>query len=758
MAEPEHGLSGEEEPIDRERAIPDGLREGPSGEPPPPPVDTAAQTLPFNELTWENFERLCLSLAEVDGNPQWARRFGVSGQAQDGIDIYSRLNDESYATYQCKRRESIDKNDLIDAVAEFKAGSWAEKSQRFVFCTSKGLVRTELATEIETQADALQEIDVALEVWDSEGLSAKLKTHPGIVEDFFGAAWLEKFFRPEAARELNDREAFAAAGGIEKGSGVRLVTIDWAPSRVQAELEALQSAEGELFALLTDAIGTPPGTDSLGSLLANPPDWLTEASAGLWALLARICENSGAWTAARLAWEGAAKRSEERAAFFLAAGAAAAGVEDDDDSKQRLIEQARAIDPEEPRVLLVDFDDTRPAAERLASLEGLDSEDPEVRSLLAAHRAIAALQLPDLDLAEEQLTQLKADAPESALAVATEVNLAVQRGRFETMASRPIDAPTLRGARSEALKLRDRLLKQHRFEESARLLMLAADASALMGERGQASELLRGADPAELRSRTGAEVLAASAAGRALDYRLALELLESGPNSPGKKLIEAECLEEVGGAIERQQALATLEEIVSEDNSDSSEAAFVRLAATLGGRETAWSEDAATYLREHGHVKAAVVAEVVYQARWHADYEKAEGLLAPHLDLLWAKAARLRLAIQRGRWDPMKEAADDVMGAGPSQQLRLDAGRAYAKSRNFDRAREVLLNVARDPGGPPGIRSEAFRFLLEVVGKEQTDWKFAAELHREWVALDPGNSAASMWAPTIANRLRRRLR
>jgi hypothetical protein len=89
-----------------ENSIPAYLREPPEGEPPEPPVDTAEQMLPFEGLLWENFERLCLRLAELEGEPEHVQQFGTRGQAQSGIDIFSRLEAGSYATYQCKRYET----------------------------------------------------------------------------------------------------------------------------------------------------------------------------------------------------------------------------------------------------------------------------------------------------------------------------------------------------------------------------------------------------------------------------------------------------------------------------------------------------------------------------------------------------------------------------------------------------------------------------------------------------------------------------
>jgi replication-associated recombination protein RarA len=38
-----------------------------------PPVDTRAQVLPFGDLSWQDFERLCLRLAKSDGDAEYWR-------------------------------------------------------------------------------------------------------------------------------------------------------------------------------------------------------------------------------------------------------------------------------------------------------------------------------------------------------------------------------------------------------------------------------------------------------------------------------------------------------------------------------------------------------------------------------------------------------------------------------------------------------------------------------------------------------------
>jgi hypothetical protein len=159
-------------------AIPEYLKLERQGTEPAPPVETSAQVLPFGELLWEDFERLCYRLARLEGEPQRAQLFGTRGQSQSGIDIYSRMFVDSYVTYQCKRYDTFADDDVAKAVAKFLDEEWAAQSQRFVLCTSHSMVRTHRALAIEKAAKDLHHHEpnpIAFDVWDAEELSVKLK-------------------------------------------------------------------------------------------------------------------------------------------------------------------------------------------------------------------------------------------------------------------------------------------------------------------------------------------------------------------------------------------------------------------------------------------------------------------------------------------------------------------------------------------------------------------------------------------------------
>jgi hypothetical protein len=69
----------------------------------PPSVITALQLLPLASLGWDNFERLCLRLAEREADVEYAGLYGVRGQNQQGIDVLVRFSDGGHRLIQCRR-------------------------------------------------------------------------------------------------------------------------------------------------------------------------------------------------------------------------------------------------------------------------------------------------------------------------------------------------------------------------------------------------------------------------------------------------------------------------------------------------------------------------------------------------------------------------------------------------------------------------------------------------------------------------------
>jgi hypothetical protein len=176
--------------------------------PGPPPVTavTQLQSLPFGNLRWDDFERLCLRLARSDHEVEDARRYGIPGQDQYGIDLFARrVGIGGYTVYQCKKVERFGAADIGAAVDKFLEGPWAAQADRFVLCTNHSLAPTQLADRLKTEKERLAGHGVALRPWDADELDILMKDHPELVDDFFGRPVVTAFCGPEAAAGLGRR-------------------------------------------------------------------------------------------------------------------------------------------------------------------------------------------------------------------------------------------------------------------------------------------------------------------------------------------------------------------------------------------------------------------------------------------------------------------------------------------------------------------------------------------------------------------------
>lgn len=196
--------------IDMTHRIPTWLDCPPDGDVPSPPVETRSQGLPFNGLTWQNFERLVLRLVRLESRVLDCQMYGTRGQAQDGIDILATNDSEptKRICYQCKKVEEFGPSDIRAAVEAFLIGRWADQAKEFVICVARPLEGTAQVGEIDVQRERLRQAGVSLVIWDgSQGglLCEKLKALPTLVDDFFGRSWVEIFNGKETAVNLGQR-------------------------------------------------------------------------------------------------------------------------------------------------------------------------------------------------------------------------------------------------------------------------------------------------------------------------------------------------------------------------------------------------------------------------------------------------------------------------------------------------------------------------------------------------------------------------
>ena len=177
------------------------------------PVQTLNQMLPLHELTWEDFERLCLRLLRLEARAVRAGLYGIPGQAQQGIDAYAigstppdeATNVRPHVVLQSRRIRDVTPTNLESSVDRFLTGTWAGTSQKFIYATSSPARTTPVIDEIECLGKRLREQTIDFEVWDQESISAKLKEYPELVDDFFGRPWVAAFCGDDAANRLGKR-------------------------------------------------------------------------------------------------------------------------------------------------------------------------------------------------------------------------------------------------------------------------------------------------------------------------------------------------------------------------------------------------------------------------------------------------------------------------------------------------------------------------------------------------------------------------
>ncbi|MDX8036937.1 NACHT domain-containing protein [Lentzea sp. BCCO 10_0856] len=256
---------------DRTEAL---LWSAPTGALPAPPIDTRDQVLPIGTMEWPNAERLFLRLLHTVRPVQFAKLFGVPGQAQAGIDAYARLpldlthgesGGRDYITLQSRRVQTLTATKIKKAVDDLLKGEWADKTAAFHFATSFDLQDTKLDDAIREQTERLAKLKITFVPWGVQEVSILLKDQPRIVDDFFGRPWVERFCGSDAAEALANNlspqdsrdlraglhdlyhAVFSAQGGVHLAENAEpdgeFVILDVDPNRQRADVIDAERSE-----------------------------------------------------------------------------------------------------------------------------------------------------------------------------------------------------------------------------------------------------------------------------------------------------------------------------------------------------------------------------------------------------------------------------------------------------------------------------------------------------------------------------------
>ena len=153
---------------------------------------------PFQKFDPLTFQKLCRDIAAYEDHIKNANIFGVSGQAQYGIDVIAKKSNGTVIVYQCKRFESITPKVIKNASDEFLKHydtQWKEKKiTHFILFIACELEDTKLHKQKEEEKEKFAEKSIEYEIWPSNTICLKLSSHPNIVARFFqdSLGWIEK--------------------------------------------------------------------------------------------------------------------------------------------------------------------------------------------------------------------------------------------------------------------------------------------------------------------------------------------------------------------------------------------------------------------------------------------------------------------------------------------------------------------------------------------------------------------------------------
>lgn len=507
----------------------------------------------------------------------------------------------------------------------------------------------------------------------------------------------------------------------------QLLLLEDVPAWQQKSVAALAQVDPDALAWLRQRVGVPAVEEEIVNLVSQWTEELDRGPDELLILLAREAEAVGLWDAAADVWERLAERAEGAArADRLTRAAIDAGVGADGERRERLLAAAETVDPESPRLKLERLDDEAEPAEQLALLADLHTDDPPLAALIACHRARAQLLMSDVDSAAESLTEAESLDPGSVAVRATRVNLEVQKARVALRDDQEFITARALDTRDQALELRETLVAMGRWEESVRLLMLAAEVPALLRDPEGAEGILKQARPEEIGAPDGAEVLG-DAALRVGAPELALRFTEDAPSGDAVRRIRATAQADLPGP-QRVHGLETLEELALGAGPEREHAAVSRLLVCLPPVKALWNEPVAQAL-EGGEHERTVASLRPMVAAFH-DPEKANQLASQLPDEAWAAEVRLRVAGAGGNKDSMRETANAFLRFAPDASGRLLAARALAQADELELAGQITTDIAYGPNNPPRVRSDAFHTLIKTLA-DRDEWR---DVERTWAS------------------------
>jgi HEAT repeat protein len=197
-----------------------------------PPITRTTHTLPFDNLSPRDFERLCLWLVEREGYER-AEHLGAAGSEQ-GRDIVA-WREGAWWAFQCKRVQSFGPKDALAEVEKVLALPEAERPVGLVF-----LVTCDVSANTRQQMRERCAGEMECHFWASTELDEKVKRHTDIVKEFFADSQARAETTVSATvSHVTDSTVITAGRDVIIYEGIKPVSIGDLLDACQAQVKSV---------------------------------------------------------------------------------------------------------------------------------------------------------------------------------------------------------------------------------------------------------------------------------------------------------------------------------------------------------------------------------------------------------------------------------------------------------------------------------------------------------------------------------------
>lgn len=155
-----------------------------------------ATTLPFTQLTSEQFEQYCVWLLHKDKEINNVHRIKGNGHYQGGLDICANFTTSSnkLAAFECKRWRNLSIQELDNTIEKFKKNDLISIITKYVIIIAQEEVPRKIWMKWDEIHQELHALGIEAELWTGETLTIKSQPYPDIISKFFPMALESHFY------------------------------------------------------------------------------------------------------------------------------------------------------------------------------------------------------------------------------------------------------------------------------------------------------------------------------------------------------------------------------------------------------------------------------------------------------------------------------------------------------------------------------------------------------------------------------------